>query len=196
MPESSTLWHVDRSASSVLSPGDVRERAFGFRHDDSTRAAPGSHRYPLLWFVSDAVRDGAQIGRIGAAGMPCRLLQPVLEDGAILGARRGGTQVFRFLPGCKDKNVARRSGTQGLAILPAALWTCQKIHDGWPSFLFGVGALVFLLGCLGFFSKAHNALDALLRVGLVVESGDHRRARARPFGDVAVIGIGSKIESH
>src|SRR5207247_2112083 len=44
--------------------------------------------------------------------------------------------------------------------------------------------------------ETHNSLDTLLWVRLVVEGGDHRGARARPFGDVAVVGIGSKIEPH
>lgn len=60
---------------------------------------------------------------------------------------------------------------------------------------FGFGGVVFL-GPLWLLPEADNALDALLRVGLVVEGGDHRRARARPLGDVAVIGIGSEIEPH
>ena len=42
--------------------------------------------------------------------------------------------------------------------------------------------------------EADDALDALLRMGLVVEGGDHRRARPGPLRDVAVVGVRSEVE--
>jgi hypothetical protein len=48
------------------------------------------------------------------------------------------------------------------------------------------------LACPRAVAKAHDAFNALLRVRLVVEGGEHRRARARPLGDVAVVGLGPR----
>ena len=52
-----------------------------------------------------------------------------------------------------------------------------------------------LASILRAFSEADNALDALLRVRLAVEGGDHRGACPRPLGDVAVIRIGPEIDA-
>src|SRR2546425_8831160 len=62
------------------------------------------------------------------------------------------------------------------------------------SFGFSRARLV-LLRSFRAFPKTHNALDALLRVRLIVEGGDHRGARPRPFGDIAVIRIRPEVES-
>jgi hypothetical protein len=45
------------------------------------------------------------------------------------------------------------------------------------------------------FPEADDTLDAQSQMALVVEGGDQRRARPRPFGDVAVVGIESEFEA-
>ena len=91
----------------------------------------------------------------------------VAKDGAILRAPPGRDSGSR-------SSRPRRSST-------------EAIDDGWP---FVVECCPrFCSGRLGALPKADNPFDARLRVGLVVEGGDHRRARPGPLGDVAVIRV-------